>query len=159
MFISTRECAKQLKISIRRVQALLAKKRIQGAYKVGRYWLIPLYDGKPVVSAGRRGPASRWSQLTRQLRQKNMAVIYVSRATIRENQKENTFKPVISVHRGNGNASHAHEIRINGPSMITYSEKAMCSKGGSRVWLETYHEVELFAIDGDTKVKKSIGFL
>jgi hypothetical protein len=34
--------------------------RVQGAYKTGKIWLMPLHNGKPIIERGKRGPAPRW---------------------------------------------------------------------------------------------------
>ena len=60
MYIHTVECAEFLKVSVRRVQTLLTQNRIQGAFKENGRWKIPLFDGRPIVSRGQRGPLARW---------------------------------------------------------------------------------------------------
>ena len=52
--ITSEPAAKELGMSVRRLQALLQQGRVEGARKVGRDWVIP----SPVrVSPGTRGPA------------------------------------------------------------------------------------------------------
>ncbi|NET52523.1 MAG: helix-turn-helix domain-containing protein, partial [Merismopedia sp. SIO2A8] len=60
MFVGTAQAAELLGISTTRVRQLLKQGRIQGAYKVGRFWVIPLFDGMPVITKGSRGPKARW---------------------------------------------------------------------------------------------------
>ena len=159
MLISTVQAAKLLKISPRRVRTLLAQGRIEGAYKVGRAWLIPLRDGRPMVKEGRRGPKSRWSKLARKPRHNNLAVIKVVRDAINENlQKQEITRDVISLKRENNHAIHVQEILINGPSRLCYSLHPRKDKGGATVWLETHFGVELFRINSSTKERQSIGF-
>ena len=56
MLIDTIQAAKLLQVSASRVRILLKQGRIRGAYKLGRFWVIPLYDGMPIISKGKRGP-------------------------------------------------------------------------------------------------------
>lgn len=60
MIVGTTETAKILKISTGRLRILLIAGRVEGAYKTGRMWLIPLFNGKPIIKRGTRGPAPRW---------------------------------------------------------------------------------------------------
>jgi len=60
MFAGTTEAAKLLGISTQRVPMLLKQGRIQGARKIARIWVIPLYKGMPRVTAAKRGPQPRW---------------------------------------------------------------------------------------------------
>lgn len=47
-YISVKEAAAKWGISIRRVQALCAKNRIDGAYRLGDVWAIPKDAAKPI---------------------------------------------------------------------------------------------------------------
>ncbi len=60
MIVGTTEAAKILKISTARLRALLIAGRVEGAYKSGKMWLIPLVKGKPIITRGTRGPVPRW---------------------------------------------------------------------------------------------------
>jgi hypothetical protein len=60
MTIGTTEAASLLGICPQRVRQLLKGGRIEGAKKVGGVWEIPLYDGKPRVTDGSRGPKSKF---------------------------------------------------------------------------------------------------
>ena len=60
MIVGTTETAKILNISSARLRVLLMAGRVEGAYKTGRMWLIPLFDGKPIIKKGKRGPVPRW---------------------------------------------------------------------------------------------------
>ena len=44
MYVVASEAASLLKIPHRRLLELLRKGRVKGAYKSGRFWLIPLYN-------------------------------------------------------------------------------------------------------------------
>ncbi len=60
MIVGTTEAAKILKISTARLRVLLIAGRVEGAYKSGKMWLMPLFNGKPIITLGTRGPAPRW---------------------------------------------------------------------------------------------------
>ena len=57
MIVGTTETAKIINISPGRLRILLIAGRVKGAYKTGRIWLIPLFNGKPIIRKGKRGPA------------------------------------------------------------------------------------------------------
>ena len=44
MYLHTTQAASLLEISPRRLRQLLQQGRVKGAYKTGKYWLIPLFD-------------------------------------------------------------------------------------------------------------------
>ena len=56
MIVGTTAAAKILNISTSRLRFLLVSNRVEGAYKTGRIWLIPLFNGKPIIRKGKRGP-------------------------------------------------------------------------------------------------------
>ncbi len=60
MIVGTTEAAQILKISTARLRTLLMSGRVEGAYKTGKIWLMPLVNGKPIIRRGTRGPAPRW---------------------------------------------------------------------------------------------------
>ena len=62
MYVVASEAALLLKIPHRRLLELLRKGRVKGAYKSGRYWLIPLYDGLPCIIPGKRGRKGNWER-------------------------------------------------------------------------------------------------
>lgn len=160
MFIGTVQAAQLLNISPRRVRTLLSQGRIEGAYKLGRAWLIPLRDGRPSLIEGKRGPKSRWSKLVRKPRQENLAVVKVLRDGIAKNfKKQKVEEAVISIKREHNHAVHVHEILLNGPSRLCYSLTPRKDKGGATVWLETYFGAELFRLNNLTKERESIGFV
>ena len=49
MIVGTSEAAKILDISTPRLRVLLIQGRVEGAYKTGKIWLIPLFKGKPII--------------------------------------------------------------------------------------------------------------
>ena len=49
MIVGTTEAANILKISTGRLRILLLEGRVEGAYKSGKMWLMPLFNGKPIM--------------------------------------------------------------------------------------------------------------
>ena len=93
MIVGTTQAAQILKISTARLRVLLIAGRVEGAYKIGRMWLMPLVNGKPIIKRGTRGPTPRW----RNPRTPAKTIIHVNSHKIRENQKQNQQQPVITV--------------------------------------------------------------
>jgi hypothetical protein len=137
MSIDTIQAAKLLGVSASRVRLLLAQGRIKGAYKLGRFWVIPLTDGMPLVTKGTRGPKFRFKSA----RRRSGSIIRINRQVIARNHKQNQFEPVISVKCGNLNL-YGHQVEINGPCRIVYSPDR--TKFGARVWIETFSLVDVF---------------
>ena len=62
MFLSATEAAELLNISSQRMRHLLKKNRVQGARKIHRIWVVPVYEeGLPRISSGKRGPKATWN--------------------------------------------------------------------------------------------------
>jgi hypothetical protein len=140
-WISTTETAIYLGISNARVRQLLAQGRIRGACKIGKYWMIPLFDGKPSIQQGHRGPKPRWIST----RAKAKTKIYINRPKLAQNHNQGTFHPVISVNRANRNLS-GHEVAINGPCRIVYQPE---KERNPRIWIETFSEVQVINFEAD----------
>jgi len=136
MIVGTTAAAKILNISTSRLRFLLASNRVEGAYKTGKIWLIPIFNGKPILIKGKRGPAPQW----RNPRKPAKRVIHVNAAKIRQNQKQGLQEPVITVKQGNTN-QYAHEVEIPGGCRIVYRPDRPFS--GARVWIESLYEVKL----------------
>ncbi|MGK7941823.1 MAG: hypothetical protein AB4062_17065 [Crocosphaera sp.] len=83
MFVGTTEAAKRLGISSSRLRVLLQEGRVEGAYKAGKIWMIPLYNDAPVIAKRQRGPKPQWKR--KQVPAKN--TIHVNRHIIDENKK------------------------------------------------------------------------
>ncbi len=137
--------------------------RVQGAYKTGKMWLMPLFNGKPIIKRGTRGPAPGW----RNPKTPAKTIIHVNSHKIRENQKQSTKQPVITVKKrlNSGNVSlptlnpsteaqenadsvarkgneinlYGHEVEILGGCRVVYRPDR--SKYGAKVWIETLYEV------------------
>ena len=107
MIVTTTEAASILNVSPSRLRFLLASDRVKGAYKSGRTWLIPLFNGKPIITKGTRGPAPRW----RNPRKPAKTVVHVNVKKIRDNQKYQTNEPVITVKK-QGRNQYCHEVEL-----------------------------------------------
>ncbi|NEO34881.1 MAG: helix-turn-helix domain-containing protein [Moorea sp. SIOASIH] len=135
--VGTTQAAFLLGICVQRVRQLLKNGRIKGAQKVGRFWQIPLFNGLPKVSPGRRGPKGTW----RRGFQKVATYIHVNQNVIKQNKKYDTYKPVLTVKQGNRN-TYGHYVEIKGPSRLVYQPN--CPKDcGATVWLEVDPSVEI----------------
>jgi len=143
MFIGTTEAAALLNISAQRVRLLLKQGRIQGARKIARIWVIPLYKGMPRVAKGKRGPKPHWQ--SRQHCANN--TVHINRHSIGYNQKHGTMeKPVVSVKRGTPNLALGHEAEIHGPCRVVY-RPAKPHSCGATVWIETLCEVTIYDLE------------
>jgi excisionase family DNA binding protein len=147
IFIGTTEAAFLLGISTARVRQLLAEGRIEGAYKSGKYWLIPVFDRLPSIKKGSRGPKSVW----RGNKHQAVTKIYINRHQLAQNSQKGTNHPVISVNRTNKNI-YGHEIAINGPCRIVYNPKL---QKNPKIWIETFFSVRV--MDFELKSRKTIG--
>jgi hypothetical protein len=166
MIVGTTEAAKLLNISTARLRVLLMAGRVEGAYKTGKMWLMPLFNGKPIIKRGTRGPAPRW----RNPRKPGKTIIHVNSHKIRQNQKQNLTQPVITVKKpcNSLRQSHSfseaglstprvdsptngilnlygHEVEILGGCRVVYRPNA--SKYGAKVWIETLHDVKVISFD------------
>lgn len=157
--IDTKQAAQILNISTARVRILLKQGRIEGAYKIGKFWVIPLYNDRPFVKTRNRGPSPKWCNPRRPAKTN----IKIDRHKI----KGNTNKPVseiegvVSLSKKNKTYC-CHELAIHGPCRIFYSLEPQKSKGGARVWIETLSEVEMFEKKftvNDVSATQSIGFV
>ncbi len=139
MIVGTSEAAKLLNISTPRLRVLLIEGRVEGAYKTGKIWLIPLFRGKPIISKGKRGPAPRW----RNPRKPAKTIIHVNTHKIKHNQKHQQKQPVIIVNKGDTN-QYGHEVEIPGGCRVVYRpDNPIC--GGARVWIESLYEVRVIS--------------
>ena len=134
--VGSTEAAIMLGISDARVRRLLNQGRIQGATKEGRTWMIPLYNGMPVIIAGRRGPEGTWYKRPREVE----TCIVVNRQTMASNAKDNKSEPPIVVKLGK-HSHECHELEINGPCRLVYNpDSGPC---GASLWIEVAADVPL----------------
>ena len=134
MIVGTTEAAKILKISTARLRVLMIEGRVEGAYKTGKMWLIPLINGKPIIKRGTRGPAPSWHNSKKPAK----TFVHVNSHAIKHNQKHQKQEPVITVKRGNTNR-YGHEVEIPGGCRVVYRPDN--PQYGARVWIETLYEV------------------
>ncbi|MDJ0536663.1 MAG: hypothetical protein QNJ70_29945 [Xenococcaceae cyanobacterium MO_207.B15] len=141
MVVGTSEAAKILNISSARLRVLLIAGRVEGAYKTGKMWLIPLFKGKPIIEKGKRGPAPCW----RNPRKPAKTIIHVNTHKIQDNKKHQKKQAVITVKKGNTNL-YGHEVEIPGGCRVVYRpDNPIC--GGARVWIETLFDVRVTCLD------------
>ncbi len=137
MIVGTTQAAKILNISTARLRVLMIEGRVQGAYKTGRIWLIPLFNGKPIIKKGTRGPAPRWSNP----RVPAKTIVHVNKNKIQSNKKNHEREAVITVKKGNSN-QYAHEVEMPGGCRVVY--RPDCRKGcGAEVWIESLYDVKI----------------
>ncbi len=134
MIVTTTKAAGILGITGARLRVLLAQGRVKGAYKSGRMWLIPLFNGRPFVSKGKRGPAPKWKNPMLPAK----TIIHVNGQRIRQNLKRDEQQPVITVKKGNSNI-YGHEVEVPGGCRVVY--RPHNPKCGARVWIESLYDV------------------
>ena len=144
--------------------------RVEGAYKSGKMWLMPLFNGKPIIKRCKKGPAPRW----RNPRTPAKTMVHVNTHKIKENQKQKLQQPVITVKKrcdpsqvslstldaatvavlGNGESAatksqnvnlYGHEVEILGGCRVVYCPDS--SKHGAKVWIETLYDVKVICWD------------
>ncbi len=140
--VGTKEAAKILGIGERRLRYLLAGSRVQGAFKVGRIWIIPLINGIPVVKncdrlnkAGvlyHRGPKPTWKNLRRQA----LSRIHVNKHLFGKKDGTGSYVPVIKVNNSKG--GYCHRVEIHGYCSIVYNFDHPFDS--AKVWIETDSE-------------------
>ena len=137
MSVSTTEAASLLGISPRRLRKLLSENRVRGARKSGYIWIIPLFNGVPVIIDGKSGPKGTW----RKKRQRALTRININRHKIKANQNKSKSEqvPVISVKTWQENR-YGYEAQLTGPSRIVYRPESPLPCGAT-VWIETLDEV------------------
>ena len=106
--------------------------------KVGRTWIIPLFEGNPIISRGSRGPKAKWCT-----RNPAITKIHVNRQKIQQNRnlKLKDLLPVLSVKRYDSNI-YGYSVKINGPCEVVYRPEKLLGCGGV-VWIETFSQVEV----------------
>jgi hypothetical protein len=138
MFVGTTEAACLLGISPQRVRQLLKEGRIVSAVKEGRFWRIRLFHGMPVVIEKERGIEGTWRKTERRA----PTNIYIFGQVLKENSKNNTNYPVISVKQGT-RITHCHEADINGPSKLIYRPFNPLPDSKAKLWIEVDPSIEV----------------
>ncbi len=131
MYVGTTEAAILLKISSGRLRQLLQKGRVRGAYKTGKFWLIPLYDGLPYIEETRKGQKGTWNTKKKTIK----TTININSNIIRQNIKKSRAerKPAIAVR--SKERRYVHELEIPVPCKIVYNQDRPLACG-ARVWIE-----------------------
>ena len=131
MYVLTTAAANLLEISPRRVRQLLQQGRVVGAYKSGKFWLIPLYNGMPVIIKAKRGQAGTW----RKGKVPEKIIIHINSNHIKQNIQKSPQErePVIAI-KG-AQKGYVDYLEIPGPCRIVYSPDKPLSCG-ARVWIE-----------------------
>ena len=142
MYVVASEAASLLKISHRRLLELLRKGRVKGAYKSGRFWVIPLYNKLPYIIPGKRGKKGNWKKT----RLPRKTIVHVNRNRITENMNKSPQerKPVIAVKTSNSTLSknanfYTNQLEIPYPCRIIYQPDKPLSCGAT-LWIEVLGE-------------------
>ncbi len=90
MYVHTTKAASLLGISSRRLRQLLQQGRVKGAYKSGKFWLIPLYNGLPQVTKAKRSQAGTWKTQ----KQPRKTIVHINSNTIKGNAKKSVEQRV-----------------------------------------------------------------
>ncbi len=118
-YIGTTQAACRLHLSVQRVRKLAIDGRIEGAFKEGRRWQIPVSsDGMPKISRKNKGPKGRW----RVRKQEINTFIHVNQGIIQSNNKNKTQNPVITVKMGQ-HSFLCNEVKIPGVGRLIYDPK------------------------------------
>ena len=137
-YIGTTQAACRLHLSVQRVRKLAVDGRIEGAFKEGRRWKIPVSSGgMPKISRKNKGPKGRW----RLRKQDIMTYIHVIQTILRYNRDNKTHHPVIDVKMG-GHSFLCNEVRIPGIGRLIYDpeHKKNC---GATLWFEIDSDIPL----------------
>ncbi len=137
-YIGTTQAACRLHLSVQRVRKLAIDGRIEGAFKEGRRWQIPVSEsGMPRISCKNKGPKGRW----RKRKQKIMTFFHVNQDKLNSNRKNKTHHPVISVKMGQ-ETFFCNEVRIPGVGRLIYDpeHKKNC---GATIWFEIDPDIPL----------------
>ncbi|MDJ0745845.1 MAG: helix-turn-helix domain-containing protein [Xenococcaceae cyanobacterium MO_167.B27] len=131
MYVHTTKAASLLGISPRRLRQLLQQGRVKGAYKSGKFWLIPLYNGLPQITKAKRGQAGTWKTK----KQPKKTIVHVNSNTIKRNAKKSfgQREPVIAI-KGRKNIN-VHQLEIPVPCRVIYQPDKPLSCG-AKVWIE-----------------------
>ena len=143
MYVIASQAALLLKISHGRLLELLGKGRVKGAYKSGRFWLIPLYRGLPLIIPGKRGKKGTWVKTI----SPKKTIVHVNRNRIEANKKKSPEEreEVIAVKKSSSNSSpgkkgkngnfYTNYLEIPYPCRIIYQPDKPLGCG-AHLWIE-----------------------
>ncbi len=131
MYVHTTKAASLLEISSRRLRKLLSEGRVIGAYKSGKFWLIPLHEGMPVIAKAKRGQRGTWKTG----KKISKVIVHINKNVIQQNikKKPEERKPVIAI-KG-AQLGYVNYLEIPAPCRIVYSPDKPLSCG-ARLWIE-----------------------
>jgi hypothetical protein len=135
--VGTIEAGKLLNISDRRVRYLLADNRVEGAFKVGRIWIIPLVNGMPIVKTFNKGPVPTWKQL----KKKALSRIHINKHLFGKQDSNGQYVPVVIVKKPGGKPIYCHRVEIHGYLSVIYDYENPFEN--ARVWIETDSEPKI----------------
>jgi hypothetical protein len=140
MFVGTTQAAALLGICPGRIRQLLLQKRVKGATKVGRTWIIPLFKGMPKIIPGTRGPSGTWGKKL----QKRVTRIHINRQRLASNRKHKENHPVVVVDRGK-KRKYCHELEIAGPCRLVYRPDRPLACGAT-LWIEVQPQIDVVPV-------------
>ena len=146
MIVGTTRAAKILNISTARLRVLLIAGRVEGAYKTGKTWLIPLFNGQIIIKKGTRGPKPSWKSP----RKPAKTIVHVNTHLIKKNKKQQQKLPVITAKTGTTN-QYGHEVEILGGCRVVYRPNS--PKYGATVWIETLYDINVVSCSNDFSYK------
>ena len=125
--------------------------RVNGAYKSGTTWIIPLYNGLPMIAKRKRGPQGKWKttyipaksviNVNRHIIDSNRKLMEKYPDLVQDNQDISNLDPVLSVKLRQTN-NYGHEMQVNGPCRVVYNPNFPRSCGAT-VWIETFASVDV----------------
>jgi len=131
MYVHTTEAASLLKISSSRLRQLLQQGRVKGAYKTGKYWLIPLYKGMPQVTQTKRGRLGTWKTG----KKPEKITVNINSNIIRQNIKKDKSEREPAIAIKGKKKIYVHQLEIPAPCRIIYDPDKPLDCG-ARVWIE-----------------------
>ncbi len=131
MYVHTTKAASLLEISSRRLRKLLAEGRVVGAYKSGKFWLIPLYEGMPVITTVKRGQKGTWKVGKKTSR----VIVHINKNAIQGNIKKKPEEREAVIGIKGSQLGYVNHLEIPAPCRIVYSPDKPLGCG-ARVWIE-----------------------
>lgn len=138
-WVGTKQVAKILGVSQKRVGDYLRAGRVHGAYQVhSRMWLIPLFAGAPIIKRCSKGPKPKWNVPEQPPLQK----IHVNQEFLRYNIKHpDKAVPIFAIEGYEGKV-YAEGVIFNGMSQLVHNAHRHLGCG-AYAWEETYEPVSL----------------
>ncbi|MCJ8280951.1 MAG: hypothetical protein MJK14_13985 [Rivularia sp. ALOHA_DT_140] len=112
----------------------MAQKRVFGAFKAGRSWVIPVIEGLPKIKTASRGPKSTWKKV----RTPAKNVIHINRHVIGK-KVDGEYIPPISVKSTNQN-TYCLQVEIPGPCTLVYQPDSPLPGCSATAWIESFFQ-------------------